>query len=393
MTALSDVLDALAVRLARSLTLDGVDGALLGYSLRDDDADAARVAAILRRRVPPEVLAWEARHLDDQARDPVVVPANPQLGMSTRLGVVIRDPHDDRSLATMWMPDSGRPLAQVELEAVRAACDRLAELLAAAESAPGPIGWDVDRLVHRLCAERSAAAVDRLRNALPELVDGTVEFVAAVPTGVDGIEPLGGAEFSALANAVTPMLRGHRVYVGAAVEADHTLVLIRGGTAAALDRLLDVLEALVGGTAGPGVSIGIGEPIPFTAQAIHRAIRQALAAAELAALDPALPRRCRWADLGAYRSILDGRPDEGLLAGLGAAGASTTMLEHTVETYLDLGGDAQATAARLNLHRSSLYYRLDRVAALLGVDLADGRTRLALHLTLKARRAARRRLR
>ena len=129
------------------------------------------------------------------------------------------------------------------------------------------------------------------------------------------------------------------------------------------------------------------------AQAARRAIRQAVAAAELAALDPALPRHCRWADLGAYRGILDGRPNVGVLAGLGAAGASAAMLEHTLETYLDLGGDVQATAARLNLHRSSLYYRLDRTAALLGADLADGRTRLALHLALKARRAARRRLR
>ncbi|WP_245645227.1 helix-turn-helix domain-containing protein [Pseudonocardia acaciae] len=37
-----------------------------------------------------------------------------------------------------------------------------------------------------------------------------------------------------------------------------------------------------------------------------------------------------------------------------------------METYLDLGGNAQATATRLNLHRSSLYYRLDRIAELPG---------------------------
>jgi DNA-binding PucR family transcriptional regulator len=29
------------------------------------------------------------------------------------------------------------------------------------------------------------------------------------------------------------------------------------------------------------------------------------------------------------------------------------MLTHTLETYLDLGGDMQRTATRLNLHRTS----------------------------------------
>jgi DNA-binding PucR family transcriptional regulator len=66
------------------------------------------------------------------------------------------------------------------------------------------------------------------------------------------------------------------------------------------------------------------------------------------------------------------------------------MLLQTLETYLDLAGDVQRTAARLNLHRSSLYYRLDRIAGLLASDLSSGFVRLELHLALKSRRAARR---
>ena len=64
-----------------------------------------------------------------------------------------------------------------------------------------------------------------------------------------------------------------------------------------------------------------------------------------------------------------------------------------METYLDLAGDVQAVANRLNLHRSSLYYRLDRITRIACVDLADGLVRLELHLALKARRARRRTLR
>lgn len=55
----------------------------------------------------------------------------------------------------------------------------------------------------------------------------------------------------------------------------------------------------------------------------------------------------------------------------------------TLETYLDAGGDARATARRLHIHRSTLYYRLDKVTTLLGVDLSDGRVRRDLHLGLR----------
>jgi DNA-binding PucR family transcriptional regulator len=54
-----------------------------------------------------------------------------------------------------------------------------------------------------------------------------------------------------------------------------------------------------------------------------------------------------------------------------------------VETYLDLAGNAHATAERLQLHRTTLYYRLQRVEQLAGTNLKDGNERLCLHLALK----------
>ena len=66
------------------------------------------------------------------------------------------------------------------------------------------------------------------------------------------------------------------------------------------------------------------------------------------------------------------------------------MLVQTLETYLDLAGDVKATSTRLNLHRSSLYYRLDRITQLLGRDLSGGLVRFELHLALKSRRLHRR---
>ena len=39
-------------------------------------------------------------------------------------------------------------------------------------------------------------------------------------------------------------------------------------------------------------------------------------------------------------------------------------------------------AAELRIHRQTLYYRLQRIEKLTGLDLADGRDRLTLHLAL-----------
>ena len=50
------------------------------------------------------------------------------------------------------------------------------------------------------------------------------------------------------------------------------------------------------------------------------------------------------------------------------------------------GASPRESSTRLNLHRSCLYYRLDRISQLLGRHLSDGLVRLDLHLALESRR-------
>ncbi|MCU1655428.1 MAG: hypothetical protein JWO57_84, partial [Pseudonocardiales bacterium] len=54
-------------------------------------------------------------------------------------------------------------------------------------------------------------------------------------------------------------------------------------------------------------------------------------------------------------------------------------------------GDIAATAAELHIHRTTLYYRLERIEALTGVNLKTSRQRDDLHMALRLaayRRAA-----
>jgi DNA-binding PucR family transcriptional regulator len=64
-------------------------------------------------------------------------------------------------------------------------------------------------------------------------------------------------------------------------------------------------------------------------------------------------------------------------------------MARTAEAFLDCAGQAGRTAARLGIHRQTLYYRLSRVEQLTGLDLDDGEDRLLLHMALKAARLVR----
>lgn len=100
-------------------------------------------------------------------------------------------------------------------------------------------------------------------------------------------------------------------------------------------------------------------------------------------------RAAAWDSLGADRILLQ-LP----LEAMGASDLSpalqrlfTTknsgMLIESLRAYLDAGGNAVEASRRLHVHRSTLYYRLDRVAGVTGLDLSDGMTQRELHLELR----------
>lgn len=65
------------------------------------------------------------------------------------------------------------------------------------------------------------------------------------------------------------------------------------------------------------------------------------------------------------------------------------VLLSTVEAYLVAGGDAQQTARTLNIHRSTLYYRLDKLRSAVPYDLRNGILRRELHTGLRIAKLAR----
>lgn len=86
----------------------------------------------------------------------------------------------------------------------------------------------------------------------------------------------------------------------------------------------------------------------------------------------------------AGRGALDGNPYLGGLSAL--MEEQSADLFHTLEVYLDLGGNGVGAAEALHVHRSTLNYRLARIGEVCGVDLSDPVTRTNLQMALKLMR-------
>src|SRR6478752_8776069 len=81
------LVEQVAQRLGRGLSLEDLDGLLLAYSSNQSHADRVRVNFLLSKRVPVDVIAWQLSHGIATAVRPVVVPANADLGMLGRVCV------------------------------------------------------------------------------------------------------------------------------------------------------------------------------------------------------------------------------------------------------------------------------------------------------------------
>ncbi|MFW0785255.1 helix-turn-helix domain-containing protein [Gordonia sp. CPCC 206044] len=149
------------------------------------------------------------------------------------------------------------------------------------------------------------------------------------------------------------------------------------------------LERILADPDSGDVRAGIG-PVVNRLEDVHHSLvraRRALRANWLAPADHG--RATAWDEMG-IDGILALLPVEELtgedlprsVRQLLAANLSPEIML-TLRAYLDCGGDAQRTALALNIHRSTLYYRLGRVRSALDGDLIDGRLRTELHVGLR----------
>lgn len=383
-------LDRLVALVGRGVTVDDAHGRLLAFSARDDAADAARISAILTRKVSPKVLAWEHSHGIEQADGPVHLAANELLGLDARLCVPLRV--GAHLVGFLWVLETADPLGPDEIAVLQQSTSVITAALAEVTDPSD----SKSRLAHELflgTPGQQAAACEELISAHPALLNNPVRcHVLAASQQRRDVRPLPQPAYLELERLLQDSDGDALAVIAAQVVSRHAIALCwaHHDVATTRARWRDALSHRVPTPDGVTLTVGLSDSFSLGAEGLAEAHGQALAAAEIAAVDPAMPAELPWGDVGPYRQLvpiasrLPASPHLRLrrLAEQDSGGA----MRQTLEAYLDLGGDAGATARALHLHRTSLYYRLDRIGQLLQLDLHDGLTRLDLHLAIKRER-------
>jgi GAF domain-containing protein len=390
---LQALVEDLARRIGAPAVLEDHEQRMVAYSAQDGPIDEVRRDSILMRETRPEVKQWFRQFGIVQASSPLRIPSHPELGILGRLCVPVR--FRGRLLGFLFLIDDVRRLDGPDVELVERV-SRHAGLLMYEDELDRRLSASV--FSHLLTPDlemRQAAAQQLVEQGLAAAdAPHAVVVVRLADSPVPGPgEVIGDTMLELLRRRIQPGLlqmarpdHGVLLVPLAPADDDRQAVVTAGEASVALAR------GLRGQPHGGDVRVvtGIGDPQPQLAGA-HQSYREALLAARVAAAVPTVGDLVRWRDLGAFRALVqiplgdDVRTscvDPRLLRLIDGG----ENLAGTVETYLDLGGDAKRTAEQLRLHRATLYYRLAKAARLTGADLRNGNDRLALHLGFKLAR-------
>ncbi|WP_219415666.1 PucR family transcriptional regulator [Pseudonocardia nigra] len=388
MDEVQTAVDDLAARLGRSVCVEEPGFRPLAVSAHYGVVDPARVASLLSRRTDPALIRHFAGARLDAAAGPVRIDGNPGLELLPRLVVPVRQ--HGWLLGHIWLIDAEPPVGAAELTEVQATAARLGQLL-----------WRRRQVVDHAVAEESAmllALLDpdlaRRRGVLEQLLlrrelpaDAAI---VAVTAGVRG-DRVDEAVRLLLADARQAM--GPDAPMGAARDGRLVaLAPVRVGDAAARRRWGSALRASAARSGAELGGIGLGSAV-IGAQDVLGSLEHASYAARIADRLPERQGMAAWDDLGHLRMFASVpwdvhgvdlvHPGASRLLDGGRDSVAATLL-----TYLDHGGSAQSAAAALNIHRTTLYYRLGRARELLGTDVGEGEARLGVHAALVLARLA-----
>lgn len=250
-----------------------------------------------------------------------------------------------------------------------------------------------------LCSQANLANVAVRASETGLAVDGwhcAVRLVTLDPDHGEG-------RLAELEHEVIDIIAGMRRSGGASwsvVRPDDSLVLVlttrgspgRDGGRVVSETVDTVVTELL--TRHPGVSLRVGIATPHEGAAgLRVSAEESRTAVASAGLSSGPVSVARFDSLGLRRMLAEWLVTDtardtvsSLLAPLDALGPEKAgVAVQTLHTYLDERGSLQRAAARLNLHRNAVAYRMANISEVLRLDLDDPDQRFALQLACRAR--------
>lgn len=372
-----DIVDEASRLLSRPATLEDRDFNLIAFCSHDAEVDEVRLRSILQRHSSRTVRDWFEGFGIATTDAPVRTPTSSDLGVLSRLCVPAR--WSGVTYGYLWLVDEHADLDHSLLPTATTLAERAGALMAQQARARQQLEFRLQDLL----------------STDPEVVDGAAEDLAELNV-VDRRTPVAVVELSTGTTYATPnvpvnLWRLPRSVL-ASSNAERVTLLVPVGRED-LEPAREVARQaweLYAERLEPEdrarLVAGIGGPRDDLAQA-RASWQEARLAARVGQAVPALRPLSVWPELGVYRLLACG-PDRAL-SGAVLDPAVVRLLEHrdadlarTAASFLDAGGNVQETATALNVHRQTVYYRLQKVEQVTGLDLSRGDDRLVLHLGL-----------
>ncbi len=398
------VCEGLAARLQRAVAIDDHPHLHLivhtAHHEDQDKVDQTRITSIMTMQIPRDVHEYVMKAGIATAEGPVRVPAWPERGVLSRVAVPVRCA--GRLFGYLWLIDDDYSLSEEELQMAADASAAAGQIMHR-ELLLGDLRRSREQALLRdlvsedttISAHASAelAATDRLP------ASGQVVLLAVrVAADVLQRRPDTAAELDlALQRLVRQLMPMEAIAVTR--SGGHGLLLAASLRPPALDDMRAHARRLcaeVGKHAGTphAVRVGIG-PVVCGLDAASTSCSLAEVSLRVAESVPGFGQVVCYDELGIYGLLvhlpLDRLPRDAVPAGLRRLIDKDTggHLIDTLEIYLDQAGDARASAALLNVHRTSLYYRLSRIEQITEMNLASGGDRLVPAPRPQAGQAAR----
>ncbi len=381
---LHEAVQLTAESLDRAIVIFDLDLRVLTFSEHDETVDRGRLAVILGRKATPQAAEMIAASKVRTSESPVLLAAHDDV--PARVVVPLRYKGRLYGFLTFSQPGAEHigDISPEFMGDLTNAATQLAPLVAVRTIADED---EVDFRQSVMSDLLSSQAAERTRGAesvkafrlLPEMSEYRVLSLQPVNAAGRDLAMLA-LETEEATRAVIRATPFHSF--GVAQQSTGTLVI-----AGPLDSH-KIVTALKNLTLGVVVG-GLGGATSDLAE-LDSSLRESHIAIDSLIRDTSSMRfLADWSDLGLDRLLLQ-LPLASLSVSDLPEGVAKLLenqsgidLAHTLNAYLDFGGDAQATAKDLHIHRSTFYYRLDKIREVTGLDLSDGVVRRELHTGLR----------
>ncbi|MGP4087370.1 PucR family transcriptional regulator [Streptomyces sp. KR55] len=391
--ALQELVEELAETLQRSVVLDDPLVRFICSSRHFGDADRVRVRSLLQGLADSEVIRYVLDQGVAQWAQPGYIKGRDDLGMLPRYCVPLRE--RGHLLGLLMVVSAGMNLTTDDTDAIAKSAQAIAAQMYAEHVAEQAEDSGEQELLWALLDTSPTARAGAKQQILDTgILPDASHAVVSVVQVAGPHEPPGQVE-TALRGALERFRRTRSARGAVAVGADHAVLLQLSEKAPdprelkqQSRRIVEALDTFLDPAAAPVMGIGGRQTCVADAWVSHQ---QALVAARAARRMPRFERIGDWEELREFAVLLQ-LPDHALDASLLPKPLSALLaapgghrLEETLRSFLEHAGSVPRSAEALQIHRTSLYYRLRQIQEITGLDLDSGADRLTLHLGLRIR--------